>query len=185
MIENLFKWISKSKITTIGYNHKTEHQKDLILNGLKSYNISEIYDKDFNTKQLFRDLKLDKILNGNDYSNFIHLDINDINPINKDQKSSYFLYKSLYIKEFLRNLRHKIDNFNFILTTETYNSFDQSTKGSSLRGGSSVIYSADLVFYLDTDKIKIIKNRYYHNNIDISLSDLENFNYICNYESNK
>lgn len=179
MIEDLFKWISNSKITTIGYDHKTENEKDLILNGLKSYNISEIYDKDFNTKQLFRDFKLDKILNGNDYSNFIHLDINDIN-VNSHKNLIYD--KTVYIKEFLRHLRHKIDNFNFIFTTEIYNSFDQTI---SLKGGSSVIYSADLVFYLDTDKIKITKNRYYHNNIDISLSDLENFNYICNYESNK
>lgn len=182
MIEDLFKWISKSKITTIGYDHKTEYEKDLILNGLKSYNIGKEY-KDFNTKQLVRDFKLDKILNGSDYSNFIHLDINDIN-VGTD---SLFIHsplaeKTVYIKEFLRHLRHKIDNFNFIFTTETYNGVNSK---SFLRGGNSVIYSADLVFYLDTDVVKIIKNRYYHNNIDIPLSDLENFNYICDYEFNK
>ena len=176
MIEDLFKWINQSKITTIGYNHKTEYEKDLILKKLKSYNISEVY-KDFNPKQLIRDAKLNHILNSDDYSNFFHLDINDIIISNKNP-----IQRSLYIKEFLRNIRYKIDNFNFILTTKTYNTLNGEV---ALKSGISTIYSADLVFNLDDVKIKVTKNRYSCDNIDISLSELEKFNYLCNYEFNK
>ena len=164
MIEDLFKWINLSKFTVIGYDSSSEYEKDLILKKLNSYNISEVYEN-FNPKQIHRNSILNSILNNKDYtkSNYFHLDINDIR-VDKD----------LYIRSFKSN----IDNFNFILTTQAYKTFDNKIT-------LSMLFLADLVFNLDDVKIKITKNRYSYDNIDISLSELENFNYICNHELNK
>ena len=180
MIDDLFKCINLSKFTVIGYNSSSEYEKDLILKKLNSYNISEVYEN-FNPKQIHRNSILNSILNNKDYtkSNYFHLDINDI-LVNKDV--SYFTSKK--IADIIRSFKSNIDNFNFILTTQIYKTFDNK---SILKGGSSMLYLADFVFNLEKEnnKIKIIKSRYYQNNIDISLSELENFNYICNHELNK
>jgi hypothetical protein len=89
-----------------------------------------------------------------------------------------------------------IPPFRLIVTTPTYKSLD-STKQYSIRGGDRIVYSADL-FMLIKDKtlkdklfnkdvsLKIIKNRFnYDDDNDINLKDLNNYNYICNYEYSK
>ena len=43
-------------------------------------------------------------------------------------------------------------------------------------GGSKPIYTADLAFRINGDKIKILKNRYSDNN-DISINGLKEYNY--------
>jgi hypothetical protein len=88
-----------------------------------------------------------------------------------------------------------IPPFRLIVTSPTYKSLD-SVREYSIRGGDRIIYSADL-FMLIKDKtlkdklfnkdvsLKIIKNRFNYGDNDINLKDLNNYNYICNYEYSK
>lgn len=91
-----------------------------------------------------------------------------------------------------------IPPFNLIVTTQTYKSpiDDYNFKGI----GTRILYSADLAFSIkdislkqkligDSNSVKIIKNRFdtdeFIDNFEISLNNLDNYNYICNYEYSK
>jgi hypothetical protein len=54
----------------------------------------------------------------------------------------------------------------------------------SFTGGSRSLYMADMVYVIEGRKIKIVKNRFDGDNITISLDNLKDYKYICNYENN-
>ena len=66
----------------------------------------------------------------------------------------------------------------------------------NFKGGNRILYGADLAFMINdlslrekligsSNSIKIIKNRFDIENFEISLNNLDNYNYICNYEYSK
>jgi hypothetical protein len=187
MIEDLFKYINQSNLTIIGYDSNREFEKDLILDKLNSYHINDYVN--FDSKKFIRDSKLNHILHDTEIidTNFFHLDIDDIKT--ESSKGNIIkggmpevVHRNIRINEIIKDIRFNLNiSETLIITTKIY----KSTGETYIRGGNRIIYSADLLFYLDNDKIKITKNRYSYDNIDISLSDLENFNYLCDYEFNK
>jgi hypothetical protein len=54
----------------------------------------------------------------------------------------------------------------------------------SFTGGSRTLYMADLVYVIEGKKINIVKNRFERDNVSVSLENLKDYKYICNYENN-
>ena len=76
--------------------------------------------------------------------------------------------------------------FKLLLLTSMYRS-GLNTNGDeilSFIGGSKPIFISDLCCVLKNDGIKVIKNRFGSNDIEISLDGLKDYNYICEYENN-
>jgi hypothetical protein len=55
---------------------------------------------------------------------------------------------------------------------------------TNFKGGSKPIYVSDVAIVMEEESMKVIKNRFDDNNIDISYNKLKDYNYICNYENN-
>ena len=58
------------------------------------------------------------------------------------------------------------------------------TNITNFSGGSQPIYMSDVAIVMQDESMKIIKNRFDHNDIDVSYHKLKDYNYICNYENN-
>jgi hypothetical protein len=132
------------------------------------------------TKSYLRDLKISCVLNNTpiNISNIIHLDINDVEVEISDSFS-----RSKKVHNLIESIRGELFTYNFkcIITAQTYKSFDSV----NYRGGNRILYPVDFAITLQNKSAKVIKSRYDLDNIDIDISDLKNFNYICDYESNK
>lgn len=85
--------------------------------------------------------------------------------------------------------------FKLLITTPMYKSSSE-LEINNFTGGHSSIYTSDLVFVIQDSsisekflgkkpRIKIVKNRFDQDNINISFDELENYNYICDYEYSK
>jgi hypothetical protein len=55
---------------------------------------------------------------------------------------------------------------------------------TNFSGGSEPIYMSDVVIVMGEESMKVLKNRFDDNGIDISYNKLKDYNYICNYENN-
>lgn len=89
--------------------------------------------------------------------------------------------------------KNTIPPFSLIVTTPMYKS---PISDINFKGGNRILYGADLAFMINdlslrekligsSNSIKIIKNRFDIENFEISLNNLDNYNYICNYEYSK
>ncbi len=176
----LFTMFSQSDISIIGYDSISEDSKDKLLDKLNVFRLGKI-NEEFTIKSYIRDLKISSILENSSISlpnDIIHLDISDI----KLPNSLVIGSNPIFYRDFTTQLFNNSVSYKLIITTQTYNSINNSI---SFKGGSQILYSADFVITLKNKSAKVIKSRYDLDNIDIDISDLKNFNYICDYESNK
>jgi hypothetical protein len=193
-LDYLFELFSKSIVTVIGYTSKDEPIKDCLLDKLDVHRIGKI-DSDFNPKQVFRDIKLSSLFDEIDHSRYFHLDVSDIS--NKNTFEYHRVSSGV-----IRSIRSEISNgylfedgqkppFRLIITAPLYKSGHEL----NFKGGSRILYSADLALVIkerslgekltgESKSIRIIKNRF-NQNFEISLRNLDNYNYICNYEHSK
>jgi hypothetical protein len=147
-------------------------------------------DSSFSFKSFLRDLKLQSILEtGNTVNNpeYLVLDLNDIvfksgdlggrqtqigNILNKIREDMYFgpelPYKLLILTSLYSSGLKNVDDANI----------------TNFSGGSQPIYMSDIAVVMQEESMKIIKNRFDHNDIDVSYDKLKDYNYICNYENN-
>jgi hypothetical protein len=193
-IEYFFELIQKSDISLLGYRFKQERLKDEIISKLPHLVVPEI-DSSFSFKSFLRDLKLQSILEtGNTVNNpeYLVLDLNEIrfksddlggrqnqigNIINKIREDLYSNYSGVY---------PQTPPYKLLILTSLYSSgknFDDASI-TNFKGGSKPIYVSDVAIVMEEESMKVIKNRFDDNNIDISYNKLKDYNYICNYENN-
>ena len=182
----LFTMFSQSDISIIGYDSISEDSKDKLLDKLNVFRLGKI-NEEFTIKSYIRDLKLSSILENSSINlpnNIIHLDISDIKIPNN--LNNLVFGTPIFYRDVISSIRSQLFNnsvsYKLIITTQTYNSISNSI---SFKGGSQILFSADFAISLKNKSAKVIKSRYDLDNIDIDISDLKNFNYICDYESNK
>ena len=194
-IEYFFELIQKSDISLLGYRFKQERLKDEIISKLPHLVVPEI-DSSFSFKSFLRDLKLKSILETGDTVNnpeYLVLDLNDIrfnsddlggrqnqigNIINKIREDLYSNFSSGY---------PQTPPYKLLILTSLYSSGLKNVDDDSItnfKGGSKPIYMSDVAIVMQEESMKVIKNRFDDNNIDISYNKLKDYNYICNYENN-
>ena len=140
-------------------------------------------------------MKLQSILEtGNTVNNpeYLVLDLNNIrfkshdlggrqnqigNIINKIREDLYSNYSDVY---------PQTPPYKLLILTSLYSSGKNVDDANitNFSGGTSPIYMSDVAIVMQEESMKVIKNRFDDNNIDISYNKLKDYNYICNYENN-
>ena len=194
-IEYFFELIQKSDISLLGYRFKQERLKDEIISKLPHLVVPEI-DSSFSFKSFLRDLKIQSILETGDTVNnpeYLVLDLNEIRFKSDDLGSRQnqigtILYK---IREDLYSnysgVYPQTPPYKLLMLTSLYSSGMKNVDDvniTNFSGGSQPIYMSDVTIVMQDESMKIIKNRFDHNDIDVSYNKLKDYNYICNYENN-
>jgi len=187
-IEYFFELIQKSDISLLGYRFKQERLKDEIISKLPHLVVPEI-NSSFSFKSFLRDLKLKSILENSDTINnpeYLVLDLNDIRFDTKDLGG-----RQTQISNILNSIREDMYSgsdvpYKLLILTSLYSSGKNVDDVSitNFSGGSQPIYISDLVIVMGEESMKVLKNRFDDNDIDISYNKLKDYNYICNYENN-
>jgi hypothetical protein len=188
-IDYLFDLLKKSDFSLLGYRFKQERIKDEIISKLPHRVVPEI-DSSFSFKSFLRNLKLQSILETGDTVNnpeYIVLDLNNI-VFKNDVLGS----RQNQIANILNKIREDMysgperPTYKLLMLTSLYSSgmnVDDSSI-TNFSGGSQPIYMSDVTIVMQDESMKIIKNRFDHNDIDVSYHKLKDYNYICNYENN-
>ena len=187
-IEYFFELIQKSDISLLGYRFKQERLKDEIISKLPHLVVPEI-DSSFSFKSFLRDLKIQSILETGDTVNnpeYLVLDLNEIRFKSDDLGGRQRQIKDIIIK--IRGDMYSGPEipYKLLMLTSLYSSGMNSddTNITNFSGGTSPIYMSDVAIVMQEESMKIRKNRFGDNNIDISYNKLKEYNYICNYEHN-
>jgi hypothetical protein len=187
-IEYFFELIQQSNVSLLGYRFKQERLKDEIISKLPHLVVPEI-NSSFSFKSFLRDLKLQSILETGDTVNnpeYLVLDLNNIRF-----KSGDLGGRQIQIGNILNKMREDMYSgpelpYKLLILTSLYSSGKNSDDNSitNFSGGSQPIYMSDVVIIIQDESMKVLKNRFDDNNIDISYNKLKDYNYICNYENN-
>jgi hypothetical protein len=184
-IEYLYDLVGQSNFTTIGYTFQDEKLKDELIFRLPNFRLKELSSSfSFNNikqeiKQKVRENRLDCLLDSTeefiDIPKFDYLivDLEDIPPSGKDD-GDVSMHRSIQLRNLLENLRSdSIENdYKVIFTTPTYKTMTDNPI-DKLKGGSSAMYMADLALMIKDGFVKILKNRFGHNDEIISLDELK------------
>ena len=188
-IEYFFELIQQSNVSLLGYRFKQERLKDEIISKLPHLVVPEI-DSSFSFKSFLRDLKLKSILETGDTVNnpeYLVLDLNDIRFESDDLGG-----RQNQIANILNKIREDMYSgpelpYKLLILTSLYSSGLKNVDDASItnfKGGSQPIYMSDVAIVMQEESMKVLKNRFDDNNIDISYNKLKDYNYICNYENN-
>lgn len=188
-IDYLFDLLRKSDFSLLGYRFKQERLKDEIISKLPHRVVPEI-DSSFSFKSFLRDLKIESILETGESVNnpeYIVLDLNNI-VFTNDVLGS----RQIQIGRIINKIREDMysgpekPTYKLLMLTSLYSSGKNVDNSSitNFSGGSQPIYMSDLAIVMKDESMKIIKNRFDHNDIDVSYDKLKDYNYICNYENN-
>ena len=194
-IDYLFDLLKRSDFSLLGYRFKQERLKDEIISKLPHRVVPEI-DSSFSFKSFLRDLRLESILEtGESIKNpeYLVLDLNEIRFKSDDLGSRQnqigtILYK---IREDLYSnysgVYPQTPPYKLLMLTSLYSSGMKNVDDvniTNFSGGSQPIYMSDVTIVMQDESMKIIINRFDHNDIDVSYDKLKDYNYICNYENN-
>jgi len=187
-IEYFFELIQKSDISLLGYRFKQERLKDEIISKLPHLVVPEI-NSSFSFKSFLRDLKLKSILETGDTVNnpeYLVLDLNEI-----VFKSGDLGGRQNQIGNILNKIREDMYSgpeipYKLLILTSLYSSVKNVDDVSitNFSGGSEPIYISDVVIVMGEKSMKVLKNRFGDNGIDIFYNKLKDYNYICSYENN-
>ena len=172
----------------MGYRFKQERLKDEIISKLPHLVVPEI-NSSFSFKSFLRDLKLQSILETGDTVNnpeYLVLDLNNIKFDTKDLGSRQTQIKNIINKVREDMFHPETIHYKLLIFSSLYSSgknFDDDSI-TNFSGGSQPIYMSDVAIVMQEESMKVIKNRFDDNNIDISYNKLKDYNYICNYENN-
>lgn len=173
-IKDLFNLVKQSEMTLIEYTFKDESIKDELISNFNYIEIEKI-DSSFNFKSFIRDIKLDSLFNGSKNPEYILIDINNIK-----YDSVYIPGKRRHLRDHHRQIRTalikikeeiypefsssypSIPKYKIIVTSPLYKSSINSESGdiNNFIGRSQQLYMCELAMIVDSDKIKVIKNRY-------------------------
>jgi hypothetical protein len=187
-IEYFFELIQKSNISLLGYRFKQERLKDEIISKLPHLVVPEI-NSSFSFKSFLRDLKLQSILETSDTVNnpeYLVLDLNNIKFDTKDLGSRQTQIKNIINKVREDMFHPETIHYKLLILTSLYSSGKNVDDASitNFSGGSQPIFMSDVAIVMQEESMKVIKNRFDHNDIDISYNKLKDYNYICKYEDN-
>ena len=187
-IEYFFELIQKSNISLLGYRFKQERLKDEIISKLPHLVVPEI-NSSFSFKSFLRDLKLQSILETGDTVNnpeYLVLDLNNIKFDTKDLGSRQTQIKNVINKVREDMFHPETIHYKLLILTSLYSSGKNVDDASitNFSGGNQPIFMSDVSIVMQEESMKVIKNRFDHNDIDISYNKLKDYNYICNYEDN-
>ena len=189
-IDYLFDLLKRSDFSLLGYRFKQERLKDEIISKLPHRVVPEI-DSSFSFKSFLRDLRLESILEtGESIKNpeYLVLDLNEIRFKSDDLGSRQnqigtILYK---IREDLYSnysgVYPQTPPYKLLMLTSLYSSGMKNVDDvniTNFSGGSQPIYMSDVTIVMQDESMKIIKNRFDHNDIDVSYHKLKDYNYIC------
>ncbi len=187
-IRYFFELIEKSDISLLGYRFKQERLKDEIISKLPHLVVPEI-DSSFSFKSFLRDLKLKSILETGESVNnpeYLVLDLNEIRF-----KSDDLGGRQRQIGNILNKIREDMYSgpkipYKLLILTSLYSSGKNVDDVSitNFSGGSEPIYISDVAIVMGEESMKVLKNRFDDNGIDISYNKLKDYNYICSYENN-
>jgi hypothetical protein len=159
-IDKFYNLLDSSKISLLGYKFREESLKDELLSKIPHIKVSDI-DSSFNLKSIIRDNKIESLI-GNKYLSFNFVVI-DINIKTKN------------------NMLDQLSILNMSIKNIAYQFYDSEYKliiTSPVPNGTS-IYVSDVAFNIESDKIKILKNRYSEEK-EISIKGLKEYNYEYN-----
>ena len=186
-IEYFFELIQKSDVSLLGYRFKQEKIKDELISKLPYIVVPEI-DSSFSFKSFLRDLKIQSILeNGESVKNpeYLVLDLNEIRFQSEDLGSRQNQIRNIIEK--IREDMYSVSEmpYKLLILTTLYSSGKNIDDSSitNFSGGSTPIYSSDVAIVLGEESMKVIKNRFDDNNIDISYNKLKDYNYGKNLEN--
>jgi hypothetical protein len=188
-IDYLFDLLKQSHISLLGYRFKQERLKDEIISKLPHMVFPEI-DSSFSFKSFLRDLKIQSILETGETvetPEYLVLDLNEI-VFKSDDLGS----RQNQIGNILYKIREDMYSgpelpYKLLILTTLYSSGLKNVDDASITnfsGGSQPIYMSDVAIVMQDESMKVIKNRFDHNDIDVSYDKLKDYNYICNYENN-
>jgi hypothetical protein len=189
-IDYLFDLLKKSDFSLLGYRFKQERLKDEIISKLPHLVVPEI-DSSFSFKSFLRNLKLQSILETGESVNnteYLVLDLNEIRFKSDDLGS-----RQNQIGTILNKIRSDMysgpetPTYKLLILSSLYSSGMKNIDDvniTNFSGGSQPIYMSDVAIVMQDESMKIIKNRFDHNDIDVSYNKLKDYNYICNYENN-
>ena len=187
-IDYLFDLLKQSNVSLLGYRFKQERLKDEIISKLPHLVVPEI-NSSFSFKSFLRDLKLQSILEtGDSVKNpeYLVLDLNEIRFKSEDLGP-----RQIQIRSIIEKIREDMYSgpelpYKLLILTSLYSSGKNVDDDNitNFSGGSTPIYMSELALVIQENSIKVIKNRFGDNNIDISYNKLKEYNYICNYEHN-
>jgi hypothetical protein len=187
-IEYFFELIQKSNISLLGYRFKQERLKDEIISKLPHLVVPEI-NSSFSFKSFLRNLKLQSILETGDTVNnpeYLVLDLNNIKFDTKDLGGRQTQIKNIINKVREDMFHPETIHYKLLILTSLYSSGKNVDDASitNFSGGNQPIFMSDVAIVMQEESMKVIKNRFDHNDIDISYNKLKDYNYICNYENN-
>jgi len=174
-LDYLYDLISKNETTLIGYRFADERIKDEIISNLGRTKTIDL-SSSFSMKSIFRDIKIEQVLNDEEKIDYLLLDINDIRTLfrtrnkftNKYIADSRAIEETIYpIREYLIDNRNgkRICDTKLIITCPLNTTITSTHKNGmdSFMGGSSPLFCSDLGLMItqknDEKIIKIIKNR--------------------------
>jgi hypothetical protein len=174
-----FNTLKNSDISLLGYTFKHERIKDEIISKIPHSVISGI-DSSFSFKSWIRNEKINHLLEGTKLPKWVLLDVNDIKAINNSDLS-----RSRQIKHVIETIRqdmYKDDMppaYKLLILSPI---FTTPVKIYNFLGGNSAGYLSDFIVTISEDNLEVIKNRYDIQR-KISLDNLKNYQYICDYEN--
>jgi hypothetical protein len=123
-------------------------------------------------------------LEGGSISNvkFIVVDLSNF----KRHKDLSDMVISRSISEFIGKMRKEVmeTNYKLVILSPVNSNPMAEVPNTSFTGGSRSLYMADLVYVIEGKKINIVKNRFERDNVSVSLENIKDYKYICNYENN-
>ena len=188
-INYFYDMVKISNISLLGYTFKDESVKDEIISKIPHMEIGEV-DSSFSFKKYLRDQKLNYLfgdINQDDVIRSFVLDINNICP-------KYLVDKNKLISETIDSIRESLYScqisYNLIITCPIFRA-NSNYDINSFVGGSSPIYTSDFACVLvGNNELKIVKNRHEFDHVEtvtdnrkISLDNLKDYTYICDYEN--
>ena len=190
-ISHFFSNLEKSDISLLGYSFKDERIKDELISKIPHVEIKEI-GLSFSFKSYLRNEKINHLFEDTDLFTDVKWFVLDINDIR--QSSNELGTKQNQIKDILHKIRYEMyfgisetysyeekGNFKLLILSPMYKSSSDFDINPFV-GGSSPLYMSDFVSSIKDGSLEFIKNRH-DNESKISLDNLKDYTYICNYEN--
>ena len=192
-ISYFFNILEKSDISLLGYTFKDERIKDEIISKIPHVEIQEI-DSSFSFRSYLRNEKLNHLFEEGNLPNinvkWFVLDINNIT-------SKLLIDKVKLTREVIENIRKDMwsDNdpetplYKILITCPLNTKISSSGDFdiNSFSCGNTPIYVSDFVCTINDNNslcvLSVLKNRHDDYKKIISLGNLKDYTYICNYEN--
>lgn len=160
--------LSQSKFTSIGIDSGSEGWKYKIINDLNLIHLGKI-DNSFNIESFIRESRIDGILDGSKVQNSFYFQIDDVEVERNTRSIS--TGTAMILRSFTRRLNYSLkEGQRVVFFTNIYDSLDRAGaqrqgSGDRFRGGSSVLYEANIALTIKDNKVTFVKNRYMDVNI--------------------